>query len=111
MHIVSTAPTNEAATWSNNPMPITKIVLISIKGYDPGYEPLLRSFLDRGVKLFSVVGKGCRDWEDAMDVLCESGDASWLSVVTTSHPDESIDEVMAFVQLSSLAGEVQVITV
>jgi len=92
-------------------MAITKVVLISKDGYNPSHDPLLESILDRGVKLFCAVGKDCQEWEDAMDALCESREGASLSVVTTSHPDESIEKVIEFANTWPAPGEVECITV
>ncbi len=75
-------------------------VLISESNYADLHRPLLRQILDEGADLFAVVGIDCASWEDAMDWLCVelviSGELPGAFCNTTSHPDESVDEVMAF---------------
>jgi len=78
------------------------IVLRSSTPYTPKHETLLRSVLDEEPSLFAVVGQGSQTWEDAMDWLCVDlrvGDArSDLFCKTTSHTQESFEEVVAFVE-------------
>jgi len=51
-----------------------------------------------GVRLIAIVGDGSRKTEDLIDELIvgDGSDESRLSVATTSHPDETVEEVMAF---------------
>lgn len=55
---------------------------------------------DEGIALFCVVGKDCEVWEEAMDYLCVnldvSADKPGAFCVTTSHPVETVDEVVKF---------------
>ncbi len=77
----------------------SKVVLVSRSGYDRSHDGLLQSLIERRIILFCAVGRDCRTWEDVMDELCVGliGDGTWY-VVTTSHPDESIEEVVAFAE-------------
>lgn len=88
-----------------------KIVLVSETDYRPSHDPFLVSLLNRGARLFCVVGKDCMAWEDAIDALCESGNESWLDVVTTCHPDASIEDVIEFANTLPGAGVVECVTV
>lgn len=76
------------------------IVLVSNSGYSDEHRGLLRCWLDEGIALFRVVGKDCEVWEEAMDYPCVnldvSGDKPGAFCVTTSHPDETVDEVVQF---------------
>lgn len=76
-----------------------KVVLVSRSGYHPSRDALLHTLIARRVELFCVVGKDCRAWEDAMDALVAGPNGSYeWHVTTSSHPEESIDEVIAFAQ-------------
>ena len=74
-----------------------KVVLVSTRGYDPSHDALLLSLIERRIELFCAVGKDCELWEEVMDelVVGPDGEGAWL-VTTSSHPDESVAEVMEF---------------
>lgn len=75
-----------------------KVVLCSHIGYEPDRDDLLlRELISDGVELFCVVGVDAAAWEDSMDWLCigPDGEAN-QSVITTAHPDESLEEVIQF---------------
>jgi len=91
-------------------MTATKVILISKSGYSPGQDPLLESILNDGLILFCAVGKDCEKWEDAMDFLCETRGGVLLSVVTTSHPNESFEDVLLFANSWPGNGEVLCVT-
>lgn len=100
-----------------NPVAIVaakKVVLVSRSCYEARHDHLLQSLIDRKIVLFCAVGRDCAAWEDAMDWLCigPSGEGSW-HVVTTSHPDESVEEVVAFADAWSVdkASGVEIIEV
>ena len=78
-------------------MQAKKIVLVSRNGYDQKHDGLLQSLIDRRVVLFCAVGQDCERWEEAMDelVVGPNGDGDRL-VTTTSHPGESVAEVIEF---------------
>jgi hypothetical protein len=76
-----------------------KVVLHARVPYDRAHDELLRRLRDRGVVLFCAVGVDCRAWEDAMDWTCIGPNGEELGfVVTTSHPDESLADVVAFAE-------------
>jgi hypothetical protein len=78
------------------------IVLRSSRPYSSEHEPLLRSVLEEEPGLFAVVGMGSQSWEDAMDWLCVDlrlHDArSDRFCKTTSHTEETLEEVVAFAE-------------
>ena len=82
-----------------------KVVLVSHNGYRPEHDALLGELLQRRIEIFCAVGKDCRRWEDVMDELVTGpvGDTVHF-VLTTSHPDESIDQVVAFARLLHVEG-------
>jgi hypothetical protein len=92
-------------------MQSTKIVLHSVSGYTPAQDTLLTSILDKGLGLFCTFGKDCGRWEDAMDSLCEQRGGRALQVVTTSHPGETKDDVMAFAHQWPGAGAIELLEV
>ena len=80
-----------------------KIVLVSKSGYDKSHDVLLEALLARRIELFCVVGEQCALWEEVMDELVVGpyGDGK-LDLVTTSHPDESVAEVVEFAESFTL---------
>ena len=84
---------------------IKKVVLVSHGGYRPEHDALLGELLERRIEIFCAVGKDCRQWEDSMDALVTGpvGDTAHF-VLTTSHPDESVDQVVAFARLLHVEG-------
>jgi len=75
-----------------------KVVLISKSGYSPEKEQLLLDLIAEPIALFCAVGQDCEKWEDVMDELCVGDGSDPVSIVTTSHPDESADDVIKFAE-------------
>ena len=76
-----------------------KVVLHARVAYDRTHDALLQRLLDRKIALFCAVGVDCGAWEDAMDWMCIGPDGEIRGfVVTSSHPDESLAEVVAFAE-------------
>lgn len=73
-----------------------KFVLVSETGYDKNHDQMLTSLLDQGYELFSVVGKDCQLWEEIMDEFSVGDGINSRFIVTTSHPDETVEEVIEF---------------
>jgi hypothetical protein len=85
------------------------IVLKSSRPYSSEYDPLLIGFIEQGIDLFAVTGVDCEEWEEAMDWICVDLDISGklpdAFCNTTSHPGQSLEEVIAFAkQWCSLNG-------
>lgn len=81
-----------------------KVVLVSHVGYSGARDDaLLRELIERKVELFCAVGVDAALWEDAMDWLCIGQDGKRVHhVITTAHPDESLEEVVDFAERFSL---------
>lgn len=75
---------------------MSKVVLISEHGYSSEHDALLLSFLDQKFELFCAVGKDCEIWEEIMDELAVGNGENSRFIVTTSHPEESAEEVIEF---------------
>ena len=90
-----------------------KVVLISEAGYSKKYDELLISFLDQGYELFSVTGKECELWEEIMDVLAVGNGTNSRYITTTSHPDETEEQVIEFAKNfgTSKASGIQVVRI
>jgi len=96
-------------------MPIAKkVVLVSGRKYDASHDELLRELIERRIALFCVVGVDCERWEEAMDelVVGPHGEYTW-HVTTTSHPGETLADVLEFAEMFHLDEpcEVEVIKV
>ncbi len=91
-----------------------KVILISSTKYKAEYDDILNSLIKRKIELFCVVGVDCQNWEEALDWLFIEGnnDESKL-VITTSHPDETIEEVKEFAAQWETEGnsEIQIIKI
>jgi len=75
-----------------------KIVLVSASRYRPERDnAFLRDLLAARIALFCAVGVDAEKWEDALDWTgIEEGELGRHVIVTTSHKDESLAEVVAF---------------
>jgi hypothetical protein len=63
--------------------------------------PFVEACVRDGVTLIAVVGEGCRKVEDMIDELIvgDGSDESRFSIATTSHPGETLEEVMEFASI------------
>lgn len=66
-------------------------------------EYLIEDFIQDGVIFVGVVGPGCSRVEGLIDDMVVSDDHRDSFMLTSSHPDESIDDVIRFAR--SLTGE------
>lgn len=74
-----------------------RVVLVSKQGYDESHDSLLEELIARRIEVFCAVGKDCQLWEEAMDELLVGphGEGDHL-ILTTAHPDESVEDVVEF---------------
>lgn len=82
-----------------------KFVLISESGYKKEHDKLLQSVLDQRYQLFCVVGKDCEIWEEIMDELSIGDGSNPHPITTTSHPDESVKDVLEFAHMFKIEKE------
>jgi hypothetical protein len=77
-----------------------KIVLVSASRYRPERDnAFLRDLLAARIALFCAVGVDAEKWEDALDWTgIEEDGLGGHVIVTTSHKDESLAEVVAFAE-------------
>jgi hypothetical protein len=92
-----------------------KVVLISTSGYFAARDDsLLQELIYSRVELFCAVGIDAEKWEDALDWMCigPTGEGEHF-ITTTSHPQESEEEVIWFAKQFSTQEkhEVEVIRV
>lgn len=83
-----------------------KVVLQCPAGYRMELDALVEQFLADGVKSIGVVGKDCALVEDIIDelVVGDGRDATRF-ILTSSHPGESVEEVVNFASMVSSAGD------
>jgi hypothetical protein len=87
----------------------TKIVLHCTRGVPPHLEELVAGFIRNGVELVCVVGPDCRKVEDIIDELVVGDGSRDDFVATTSHPDESLADVIEFANTVGPVGDVNVV--
>jgi hypothetical protein len=90
-----------------------KIVLVSTSAYFPERDTqFLQDLIAARIELFCATGIGAKEWEDALDWACigDDGRGEHL-IVTTSHEDESLAEVVEFAEqfLTSSRDKPQVV--
>lgn len=74
------------------------VILVSNSKYTSHTDALVRSLLNQGCENFSVVGKDCEKIEEIIDELAMADTTIPKFVTTTSHPDNSLDEVIDFIR-------------
>ena len=89
-----------------------KIVLHCPNGYEKRIDALVEEFIRDGVIFVGVVGQDCLRVEDIIDELVVGDGDRDYDLLTSSHPDESIEEVLAFARSLTLDfedSEVQIV--
>lgn len=90
---------------------------MSKSGYKKDHDELLKNLIESDIELFCSVGVDCEKWEEAMDMICVTLDINnskpGAFCTTTSHPDESIEDVINFAEnwLGEKDGKVKIIDV
>lgn len=97
---------------------MSKCIILSVsKKYTDESLPLLKSLVLIQPDLICFVGADCKNWEDEMDWVFIENVAikSEVMIHTTSHPDESLEDVISFAKewcfLRDLPQEIKVIYV
>jgi hypothetical protein len=90
---------------------LPKVVLHCPTGLHGGLEPLVQAFMRDGVIFVAVAGQDASLIEDIIDEACVGDGTQPYSMLTSSHPGESLAEVIAFAESLGLefAGPVQVV--
>lgn len=92
----------------------SKIVLHCPRGYSVAVDGLVEDFIRDGVKFIGVVGLDCERVENIVDelVVGDGADSSRF-LLTSSHPDASLDEALQFARAltGDYEGEVQLVEV
>jgi hypothetical protein len=82
-----------------------KIVLHCPNGYEVRLDALVEDFIRDGVVFVGVVGKDCDKVEDIIDELVVGDGSRDYDLLTSSHPNESVEEVVEFAKLLTLEFE------
>jgi hypothetical protein len=95
-------------------MPLAKKIVLHIpSGYVPGVDDLIAKFIQDGVKFVAVVGPDCAQVEDMIDDAAVGDGSDSRFILTTSHPGETLDEVVEFARLltGEHAGDVEIVEI
>ena len=93
-------------------MPFAKKIVLHIpSGHVPGVDDLIAKFIRDGVKFVAVVGKDCARVEELIDAAAVGDGSDSRFILTSSHPGETLDEVVEFARLLSgeYAGDVEIV--
>ena len=90
---------------------LAKVVLHCPNGLHGGLEPLVQEFIRDGVMFVAVAGKDAALIEDIIDETCVGDGTQSYSMLTSSHPGQSLGEGVAFAESLSLefAGPIEVV--
>ncbi len=88
-----------------------KVIVHSKSGARNALESLVAQFISDGVRFVAVVGKDCALIEGIIDeIVIGDGSDSTRFILTSSHPGESLEEVMQFARIvAEGTGEPQLV--
>ncbi len=84
-----------------------KVVLHCPSGYKMRLDGLVEDFIRDGVRFVGVVGEDCSRVEDTIDELVVGNGDRDYDLLTSSHPNESVEEAVAFARSLTLEFEGQ----
>lgn len=93
-------------------MPFGKKIVLHVRSGDVArLDDLVRTFIADGVKFVAVAGQDCAAIEDRIDDLVIGDGSGSRFVLTTSHPGETLDEVIAFARMLTVdhAGDIELV--
>lgn len=82
-------------------MPTVCLLAFQTPAHGPELDLLVKTSLAIGASQFSMYGPYADELEDEIDFILEQGGESWLSVVTTSHREETPQDVASFVMYAA----------
>ena len=88
-----------------------KVIIHSKSGANNTLEALVEQFISDGVRFVAVAGKDCELIEDIIDeIVVGDGSDNTRFILTSSHPGESLEEVMQFARIVTQGtGEPQLV--
>ena len=101
-------------TFSVRPLQMSysqKVVIHSKSGAPKSLEQLVEQFITDRVQFIAVAGVNCALIEDLIDeIVVGDGSDDTRFILTSSHPGESLEEVMQFARMMTEgAGEPQLV--
>ena len=81
-----------------------RVVLHCPAGYKMRLDALVEDFISDGVLFVGVVGEDCSRVEDTVDELVVGNGERNYDLLTSSHPNESIEEAVAFARSLTLGS-------
>jgi len=111
-HSIALEPHEAECVSGQDNLPPLKIVLNCTAGYESKIDPLVERLIAGGLTYIGVAGRDCAKIEDIIDDIAVGDGSNPRFVLTTSHPDESLEDVIQFALslTGEHAGEVHVIT-
>jgi hypothetical protein len=85
-------------------MPTVCLVAFQCPAAQPELDSLVKASLAIGAESFALYGPHADMLENELDFVLEQGEAAWLNVSTTSHPDESPQDMAQFVLHAAYPG-------
>ena len=58
--------------------------------------PIIKKIIEIGGKFFVLWGEASDDLHDVIDTIIEEGNEEWLNILTTSHKEEKLKDVIWF---------------
>ena len=88
-----------------------KIVLHTPKGNSARLDALVAQFINDGVIFVGVVEQDCSKVEDIIDEICVGDGSHPYSMLTSSHPEETLEQAIVFARslTGEFSGEIQVV--
>jgi len=80
-----------------------KIVVHSTSGLRPEFSTLVAEWINEGVVFLGIVGLDAAKLEDVADDVAVGDGSNPYFLLTTSHPDESLEDAVEFAEM--LTGE------
>ena len=111
-HSIALEPHEAECVSGQDNLPPLKIVLNCTTGYESKIDSIVERLIAGGLTYIGVAGQDCSKIENIIDEIAVGDGSSPRFVLTTSHPDESLEDVIEFALslTGEHAGEVQVIT-
>ena len=82
-----------------------KVVLHCANGYEARLDSLVEDFINDGVLFVGVVGMDCARVEDIIAELVVGDGERDYHLLTSNHPDQSVDEAVEFARSLTLEFE------
>jgi hypothetical protein len=88
-----------------------KVVLHTPNGYCAALDALVAEFIKDGVIFVGVVGQDCSKVEDIIDEICVGDGSKPYEMLTSSHPEESLEQAVIFARslTGDFSGDVEIV--